>query len=187
MLNTQNSVSRIWAPRGLVVLCFILFAAIVRILPHPWNFSPVGALALFSGAKLGRSWKALLFPLGALSCGDVFVGFYKLMPIVYASFAVSVLIGMAIRDRQTWKPISLGTLLGASQFFVVTNLGMWTFGNFYPRTLSGLIACFSNAVPYFGNTLAGDAFYATLLFGGYALLERWNPSLRPSGVAQFGG
>jgi hypothetical protein len=41
--------------RFFLVLGFILFAAVVRILPHLWNFAPVGAMALFSGAKLGRS------------------------------------------------------------------------------------------------------------------------------------
>jgi hypothetical protein len=66
-----------------IVLCFILFAAIVRILPHPWNFTPVGAMALFSGAKLGRNWKAFFLPLAALFVGDIFVGFHKLMLAVY--------------------------------------------------------------------------------------------------------
>src|ERR1700675_4616772 len=80
-----------------IALCFILFAAIVRILPHPWNFTPVGAMALFSGAKLGRSWKAFFLPLTALFVGDVFVGFHKLMFVVYLSFCLSVLIGIIFR------------------------------------------------------------------------------------------
>ncbi len=78
-----------------VVACFILFAAVVRVLPHPWNFTPVGAMALFSGAKLGRSWQAFLLPRIALFSGDLFVGFHRLLPGVYFSFCVSVLIGIA--------------------------------------------------------------------------------------------
>ena len=59
--------------RAVIVACFILFAAVVRILPHPWNFTPVGAMALFSGAKLGRTLKAFVLPLSALLLGDLSV------------------------------------------------------------------------------------------------------------------
>lgn len=140
-----------------VVACFILFAAVVRILPHPWNFTPVGAMALFSGAKLGRSWQAFLFPLIALFCGDLFVGFHRLMPVVYFSFCISVLIGIAFRQRQSLKLLSAATFLGALQFFLITNFGIWALENFYPRSLAGLTTCFIAAIPYFGNTLAGDS------------------------------
>jgi hypothetical protein len=141
----------------IVVACFILFAAVVRILPHPWNFTPAGAMALFSGAKLGRSWQAFLLPLIALFSGDLFVGFHRLMPVVYFSFCVSVLIGIAFRRRQSLKPLSAATFLGALQFFLITKFGVWALGNFYPRALAGLTTCFIAAIPYFGNTLAGDS------------------------------
>ena len=54
----------------------------------------------------------------------------------------------------------------------------------YPLTLSGLAACYVAAVPFFQNTLAGDLFYSGLLFGGFALLERAVPALRPRGATQ---
>ena len=117
--------------------CFIVFAAVVRILPHPWNFTPLGAMALFSGAKLGRSWAAFLFPLDGSLCGDLFVGFYKLMLIVYLSFCLSVLIGIAFRHRQSFKPLSLATLLGAGQFFLITNFAVWALLGYTPPLLRG--------------------------------------------------
>jgi hypothetical protein len=163
-----------------IVLCFILFAAIVRILPHPWNFTPVGAMALFSGAKLGRSGKAFLLPVVALFAGDLFVGFHQLMLAVYLSFCLSVLIGAIFRNRQSAGPLALATLLGATQFFLITNFAIWALMTSYPRTMSGLIACYVAGIPLFGNTLAGDAFYAAILFGGYALVERMLPALRES-------
>jgi Family of unknown function (DUF6580) len=52
-------------------------------------------MALFSGAKLGRSYQAFLLPLAGLLLGDVFAGLYPLMSIIYLSFCVSVVIGMA--------------------------------------------------------------------------------------------
>jgi hypothetical protein len=180
MFGKMNSDRDFLIYRLLIVLCFILFAAVVRILPHPWNFTPVGAMALFSGAKLGRSWKAFLFPLVALFCGDLFIGFHRLMPIVYFSFCLSVLIGIAFRDRQSLKPLSAATFLGALQFFLITNFGVWALENFYPHSLAGLTACYIAGIPFFGNTLLGDACYAALFFGGFALAERFSPALRRS-------
>jgi len=179
MLRKMNSADSLSIYRIFIVICFILFASVVRIVPHPWNFAPVGAMALFGGAKLGRSWQAFLFPLAALFCGDIFVGLYslRLMSIVYFSFVLSVLIGIAFRRWQSPLPLSLATFLGASQFFVITNFAFWAFGTTYQHTFAGLVTCYIAGLPYFRNTLAGDAFYAALFFGGFALLARLNPPL----------
>jgi hypothetical protein len=157
-------------------------AAAVRIAPHPWNFTPLGAMALFSGAVLKDRRLAFAFPLLALFAGDLFVGFYKLtvMLIVYASFLVNVAIGLWLRDRRTVGRISLATLLGAIQFFLVTNFAVWQFLGGYPHKAPGLLACYIAGVPFFWNTLAGDAFYATLLFGSFALAEHFVPALQPT-------
>jgi hypothetical protein len=164
--------------RTLLALVLIVVAAAVRIAPHPWNFTPVGAMALFSGAVLKDRRLAFAFPLLALFAGDVFVGFYKLtvMLIVYASFLLSVLIGRWLCDRRTIARISLATLLGAIQFFLVTNFAAWQFLGGYPHNASGLFTCYIAAIPLFWNTLGGDAAYAALLFGGYALAERFLPA-----------
>jgi hypothetical protein len=164
--------------RILAIVCFILFAACVRILPHPWNFTPVGAMALFGGAKLRRPRAAFLFPLSALFLGDLFIGFHSLIPIIYASFCLSVLIGRLFRNRQSFLPLSAATLFGATQFFLVTNFGIWALGHTYPKSLAGLLSCYAAGIPFFGNTLAGDALYAVVLFGGIALAERFSPAIR---------
>ena len=87
--------------RTLVVLAMIAIAATLRVAPHPWNFTPIGAMALFSGALIKDRRLAFLFPLVALLAGDIFIGFHKLLPIVYASFLVNVAIGLWLRDRRT--------------------------------------------------------------------------------------
>lgn len=156
----------------LIAGVLMVFAAVVRILPHPWNFTPVGAMAIFAGAMFRRRWVAFLLPLAALLAGDLFVGLYKLMFIVYASFALSVAIGRWLAASRTVARIGGAVLLGAAQFFVVTNFALWAVGGFYPRTASGLAACYLAGFPLFWNTLAGDVVYATALFGGYALAER---------------
>jgi hypothetical protein len=166
--------------RNLLALVLIVLAAALRIAPHPWNFTPIGAIALFSGAVLRDRRLAFLFPLLALFIGDIFIGFHKLIPIVYASFLINVAIGLWLRDRRTVVRISSATLLGAIQFFLATNFAVWQFLGSFPHTAAGLLACYVAGIPFFWNTLSGDALYATLLFGSFALAERFVPALRPS-------
>jgi hypothetical protein len=168
--------------RTLLGLVLIILAAALRIAPHPWNFTPVGAMALFSGAALKDRRLAFAFPLLVLLVGDLFVGFYKLsvMLIVYASFLGNVAIGLWLGDRRTIARISFVTLLGAIQFFLVTNFAAWQFLGGYPHNPSGLLTCYIAGIPLFWNTLAGDAAYAALLFGGYALSERFLPAPQAS-------
>src|SRR5215470_4844138 len=162
---------RLYALQLVVAVVLIFVAAAVRVLPHPMNFTPIGAMAIFSGSLLRNRSAAFMLPLAALFAGDLLVGLYKLMFIVYLSFAASVAIGRWL--AQSRKPARIGgaVLLGALQFFVVTNFALWALGGFYPRTFAGLSTCFANALPLFWNSLAGDIFYATVLFGGYALAE----------------
>ena len=179
-MSTQMSQKENLLYRTLLALALIVLAAALRIAPHPWNFTPVGAMALFSGAVLRDRRLAFFFPLLSLFLGDIFIGFHKLMFVVYASFLINVAIGLWLRDRRTITRISLATLLGAIQFFTVTNFAVWALGGFYPRTVAGLATCYAAGVPFFWNTLAGDAIYAALLFGGYALAERLLPVLHAS-------
>ena len=165
--------------RIFTLLTAILAAAALRLVPHPPNFTPIGAMALFSGAYLGRRGAvALVAPLGALFLSDLVLGFYRGMPTVYFSVALIVIIGwMALRRV---SPIRVGGAAIASSvlFFVLTNFGTWLSSGFYPRTLAGLEACYIAAIPFFQNTVAGDLFYAAVLFAGFALLERTVPALR---------
>jgi len=165
--------------RTLVITGIILAAAGLRLAPHPMNFAPIGALALFGGAYFSSKREALAIPLLSLILGDVFTGFHQLIPFVYASFLVSVTIGFWLRRKRSAPRIAAATLAGAMQFFLVTNFALWasSIGS-YPKTAGGLAACYIAGIPLFWNTLAGDAFYATLLFGGMALAERRFPVLR---------
>jgi len=172
--------------RTLLALLLIAVAAAVRVAPHPWNFTPIGAMALFSGAVVRDRRLAFLFPLLALLVGDIFVGMHKLMFVVYASFAVNIAIGLWLRDHRTIGRISLATFGGAVQFFLVTNFAVWVYFDTFPKTLAGLGTCYLTALPLFWNTLAGDAVYAALLFGGYALAGRYLQASEPVAGASHG-
>ena len=171
MNDERNERQLFWAKMGIAV-ALVALAAALRVVAHPWNFTPIGAMALFSGATFRQRWMKFGFPLAALLAGDVFVGLYKLMIVVYASFLVSVAIGAWIGEEWKLARLAGGTLLGALQFFLITNFAVWATFLTYPKTAAGLLACYAAGLPLFWNTLAGDAFYVVLLFGGYALAER---------------
>jgi hypothetical protein len=177
-MNLENSEKEVAVIRTVIVLAMVLLAAVLRIVPHPWNFTPIGAMALFSGAMVKDRRLAVLFPLLALFVGDLFIGFNILIPVVYASFLVNVFIGRFLADHRTVARLGGATFLAALQFFLITNFAVWALLGSYPHTFAGLIACFAIGLPLFGNTLAGDALYVMLLFGGFALAERLFPALR---------
>ena len=165
-------------PCTILILALILLAAVLRIAPHPWNFTPVGAMALFSGAVIRDRRLAFLVPVLAMAAGDIFIGFHKLTPLVYASFLLSVAIGRLLSEKRSVARIGGAILLGAIQFFVITNFGVWAFLGSYPHTLAGLLGCYLAAVPFLWNTLASDALYATVLFGAFALIEHLVPAVQ---------
>ena len=160
------------------LLTAISVAALLRLVPHPPNFSPIDAMALFSGAYVGRRPLAFVAPLAALLLSDLVLGFYHGLATVYATVALIVVIGWWVSSRRTPLRIGAGALAGSVIFFVITNFGMWLFSGFYPVTYAGLVACYTAAIPFFQNTVAGDLFYTVLLFGGFALAERLLPRLR---------
>lgn len=184
-MSTEIDQNHAFFYRTLLAFAMIALAAVLRIAPHPWNFTPIGAMALFSGAIVKDRRLAFAFPLVALFVGDVFVGFYKLMPVIYASFLISVAIGLWLRNRRTIARISLATFLGSAQFFLITNFAIWASAfSSYPHTGAGLLTCYVAGVPFFWNTLAGDAIYAALLFGGFALAERFLPAIKQPSFEQ---
>jgi hypothetical protein len=160
------------------ILAAILAAAALRLVPHPPNFTPIGAIALFGGAYLGRQWLAFAAPLGALLLSDLVLGFHDSMVFVYAAVALAVMIGWAVARRLTPLSVAGAALASSLLFFTVTNFGVWLTSGMYPPTLAGLAACFVAAIPFFQNTLAGDLVFSALLFGGFALLERRVPRLQ---------
>jgi hypothetical protein len=164
--------------RLIALLGAIVVAAVLRLVPHPPNFTPIGAMALFSGAYLGRKALAFAAPLGALLLSDLVLGFYHGQTTVYFSVALIVMVGMVALTRVSPIRVGAAALASSVLFFVITNFGMWLFSGFYPRTLAGLETCYVAAIPFFQNTVAGDLFYATLLFGGFKVLELLMPQLQ---------
>lgn len=165
-----------------VLTGIVLAGTAARLVPHPPDFSPIAAIALFGGATFASKWAALLVPLAALFLSDLLIGFYAITPVVYGSFALITCLGFWVRRTQTIWRLAGASLAAAVCFFVVTNFGIWALGDWYPKTLSGLAECYAAAIPFFRNTLASDLFYSAVLFGGLALAEkRWRWPAEPAG------
>ena len=155
-------------------------AALLRLAPHPSNFTPIGGLALFGGSRLS-GWQAYIVPLLAMALTDPILShaagypvFSKETPVIYASVLVYVLIGRMLvgTSNSPWR-IGAASLLGSIQFFLITNFVVWLdSGGFYAHTWSGLILCYTAALPFFSRSLLGDLFYSGALFASYALLTR---------------
>lgn len=167
---------------GFQPLAFTLtvLAALVRLLPHPPNFSPVGGLALFGGARL-NGWQAYIVPLAVMLVTDplrsLVEGHYPAYSwttlFVYGCLLLNVSLGRVFlrNTASAWRIASVA-VLGSTQFYLLTNLPSWWSDPAYSHTTAGFAACYVAALPFFGRTLLGDLFYSGVLFSAYALLKR---------------
>lgn len=160
-----------------------VFAAILRVLPHIPNFTPIGGLSLYAGGRVrGKFGWAVPFVL--LFVTDIALGFidghpfyHATMPFVYLAFGINVLIGRFLTGSDRPVRILGASLAASTQFFIVTNVGVWLVGGLYPLTFEGLSLCFVAALPFFGGTLIGDLVFTGVLFGAHRLIsERWFPA-----------
>jgi hypothetical protein len=157
--------------RLIVPTLLVVFGVVCRVVPHPWNFAPIGAVALFAGATFKDRRAAVAVPLVAMFIGDVFVGFHSLMPVLYGAYALIAVLGTRLRDhRGSPLHVAGGATAGATIFFVLSNFAVWV--EMYPRTWAGLVACYAAAIPFFERTLVSDWLYAAIFFGLHALAER---------------
>lgn len=176
-----------------VVSALIIVAALTRLLPLPHNFSAIGAMGLFGAAYLDRRLLAVAVPLFALYLSDVLLNTFVYSSYVsgiallypgflwtYGAFALIVAAGFVVLRTMSVQRVIGGSLLASMIFFVVSNFGVWLGSELYPATMSGLIACYVAALPFFKNTLAGDLFFCGVLFGGYALLRQRLSALQPA-------
>lgn len=169
-------------PKFLAVSLMIFAAAFVRLIPHPPNFAPIAAMALFGGAYFNKKWAAFLVPVAAMFITDLILGFHSTMWAVYLSFAIIVLIGMLMIRQKKISNIFFASVSSSVVFFIITNFGAWISSPFYEKTGSGLAACYTAAIPFFHQTLLSDLFFVAILFGAYHLIKTKYPVLAESKI-----
>jgi hypothetical protein len=165
-MNTRLLQS-IAVPAGL-----ILAAALSRLIPHPPNFSPIEASALFAGAYLLDRRAAVLVPILAMLLSDLVLGFHALVPVTYGCMALMALAGRWLAGQATVGRVAAISFASATFFFIVSNFFVWLTQGMYPMSFDGLALCYVEALPFFQNEVAGVALYSSVLFGGYALLRK---------------
>ena len=154
-----------------VALGLITLAVSLRLLPHPANFAPVAAIAIFGGSVLPRK-VAVWVPLAAMIISDTIIGFYSMMPVTWACYMLIALASSIwLRKPNLLRGVVL-TISSSLFFFVATNFMVWLTSGIYARTWNGFVGCYVMALPFFRNTAASDILYTAVLFSLFALATR---------------
>lgn len=150
----------------MIYYLLIIIGFLTRFVPHPMNFTAVGAIALFSGYYFKDKRIAFAVPMLVMLLSDWHIGFYdwRLLLSVYLSFALVVLLGMMIKNKK-WFAALPTSLIGTSLFFLITNWAVWFFADWYPHTFAGLMLCYAEGLPFVKNSFLGDLTYTFLFFG----------------------
>lgn len=176
----------------------LLLAVLSRILPHAfhataWNFTAVAGSLLFFGSRMGESkpsistrafaWTTaakLASVLAVLMATDfyltVFVYQYPFQMrwylVTWLWYAAVCLIGMGLLEKPSVLRVAASVLATSTSFFLLSNFMVWAGGMMYPRSLAGLAACYTAALPFYRNDLASTAITAGALFGLPVLAAR---------------
>lgn len=184
--------SKIITPRFIFITAAILVAAISRMLPHPPNFTPIAAIALFGGACMTDKRLAFIIPLLAMIISDCIyipysdsTGFHNTLLYVYASFILITCIGIYIRNNAKTGNIILASLVSSILFFLITNFAVWAASGFQ-FGMTGLLTTYVAGIPFYNNsifgsfflnTIMGDLFYCGILFGAFSFAKSKYPAL----------
>lgn len=183
-----------------ILIVLIFAAAMSRLLPHPYNFTPIGAMGLFGAAYFSKRWLAFAVPFAAMWVSDLILdnivyaqyyeGFQWFGHVwVYLSFALIVLLGFALLRKVKISNLLLASLSASALFYLVTNFGVWLHSPLYPQNIAGLLGCYTAGLPFMSMELApplgfllngvlGDLFYTGALFGVYELVKARIPALQ---------
>lgn len=166
--------------RFIVLTLLVIAAALTRVvpllIPHMWNFTAVGALAIFAGAQFNDKRLAFVMPLMAMALSDLFIGNGFSM-LVYAGFIAMVACGYLIRRKVSVTNVILASFISASVFYLITNFAFFYPVTFYPHNVSGILASYTAALPFFRNMLVGNLVFSAVLFTSFYLLSKRYPVL----------
>jgi hypothetical protein len=174
-----------------LLIGLLLLAAFSRLVPHPLNFAPIGAMALFGAAYFRSRWAAFLLPVATLWLSDIYLNnvtyaeyytgsllFTSDMAWVYGTMLATVLLGQWLLKRVTVVRLASAALLTSVLFFITTNFSCWPGNPIYSQDMAGLMTCFAAGIPFFKGTLLGNLFYSAVLFGAFELAQYRIPQLR---------
>lgn len=155
----------------LSLLLFITIGTLSRVIPHPWNFTGITAMAIFAGLLAKENKFLFIAPLASLFLSDLILGFHNTMVFTYLGFAVIGLLNLQFFSKNLSEVVNLKksqqifsmlgvSLSGSLVFFVISNFGVWFSTAMYAKNVAGLVQCFVAALPFLQNQMLGDAFYS---------------------------
>lgn len=154
----------------MLALSLIVIGILLRFMPHAPNFTPVAAVALFSGAYLNKKY-AFAVPLILMVISDVFIGLHNVILFTWGSFILTTFLGLWLKKHKNTFGIMSMSLASSLLFYIVSNFGVWVMG-WYPHNLSGLVNCYVMALPFLRNFTLATLLYAAVFFGAYELIAR---------------
>lgn len=162
-------------PNLYIVIGMIAAGAMMRLIPHWPNFTPIAAIALFGGTFLKRKDLAFLVPVTAMLVSDFIIGFHSTMLPIYLSFTAIVAFGLVLQNRLNVANTMMASLAASVSFYLVTNFASWVTGLMpYPMNVDGLIQSYIAGLPFLLNGILGDLFYTSVLFGAvYLKTKGW--------------
>lgn len=149
---------------------FVLLTIVLRLIPHIPNAAPIGALALLLGATLPKK-TAIITTALTLLITDYFIGFHSVIVWVYGSYALIALVSKKMNSMKIGTQITY-SLIASLLFYVITNFGVWMVTTMYEKNITGLIASYTNALPFLRNTLFGDLLYTVAFFALYSVITK---------------
>lgn len=149
---------------SLIVVGLICGAAATRLMPHPANFAPVMGIALFGSAVFSNRWGGIGIAIAAMVVSDAVIGFHSTLPFVYVGMLITGILGFYLRQSRPPARILGFALTGSLIFFIVSNLGVFLLQDLYPKSFTGLVSCYTMAIPFLQNSVAGDLLYTSALF-----------------------
>ena len=150
-----------------MIITFLFISGILalgRLIPHPPNFTPILATAIYTPYIINNKWIAMLIPLSAMFIADIIIGFHPYMLWVYGAIGISTLLSYwSMRFNKKYMQLTVMTLVSSILFFIITNFAVWVIWDYYPKTIDGLLLCYSMAIPFFQNTIYGTIIYTSLI------------------------
>jgi hypothetical protein len=152
---------------------------------RPLGFAPQFAIAIFSGAVIRNKKWSFLLPLASMFLSDALYqllyvngfskipGFYEGQMTNYILFTALTVFGFMIRSFN-WKNIFVASVSAPTAYFLVSNLMVWTSGSGFarPKTFGGLMTCYADGLPFYGNSIIATLLFSGVFFGCYYMMTR---------------
>jgi hypothetical protein len=157
---------------NLIFIGLILISGMTRLIPHPWNFTPLLAVCIFSGYKIKHNGLAIFLPLISIFIGDLFLGIYSGMVWVYSGYILIILLSRILSKSKSINSKIISAIAGSFIFYIISNFGVWYSGAMYQLNFKGLVECYIAGIPFYKNTLIGTIIYSGIFFGISEMVER---------------